>query len=1368
MTARVRTHAERPRARPARTGRRPESLPTSPAERVALPYRDRLEARFGRPLDMIPVFSGPDVAAALRPYGAAAATHGGRIFLADPHPPLPVVAHEVVHVLQPEEPGGSGEIEAAGSPAEREAEAVAATVAASSGTTVAPVQGLRRDAVALLRLSPVEETPLPVEPVAAEPVPEEPVGAEPVAPASKETAGAAAGPPSPETAAAPPLPGAGEAILPAAPPPTIDTARAAAQQAAAAQAMTAATTSAGLLEAFAAAPPTAKARQAAMIGTDLARLATGEANAVSTDVPDLRARLGGGAEPAAPEAVLAPAARTVDLDTDEAAPAPQPEIADTPALDEFRQAEDVSASFNRFTTAEPAVLADQIGESLDTVQTSDPDVPRSSGPPPTVPLGGETDPALLAQAQSTARGEADTAREEATRAVLDGPGPERVQPRSLDEPFAIGELPAAEITTPVAADAAAGPDGPQAYLAMNLPPEVQASFDEQQQAAMQASLTGAVGQAEQAGVARDEAKQKAVADAETGAGRLATTAGGKQADAVTAAHERIQGARQDTLDKQQREVDRVAADADGRRQADEEKVKTRIADDQLAIDDAYAKAETKIDEKAAEGDRKAAEEKAKAERDAQEQSWWDRAVGFIKDAFNALVDAIGAIFDAIRAAVNAILDAVKAVALAIIDAAAAFVKGAIRVFAAVLKAAVEGLIGQILPELAAALTRAIDDAAAAAERAVDQVADGLKAGVNALVEGLRAGLMAVIGAFQSAITIAIAVAEAAVTGDWGALARKVLEAVLGLVGVDPATFYGFVGRAQETWQIIIDDPGAFLGNLLDAVSGGVQRFADNFGTHLQAGLIGWLTGALGGGIVLPEKFDLLGVLDIARQILGLTWERLRATAATLIGAQNAERLEVVYEFISTLVTEGWGALWAKITEFVATARDVVFDAIRSFLVERMVMAAITKLATLFNPIGAIVQLVLTAWNFYTFLRDQLSRIGAIVVTIVNFIGDIARGVLDGAAGAVEGVLARLLPIAIDLLARILGLVSVAEDVRKIIERIQGMVDAGIAAVLKRVGFTGGGKAGATQPPTSAVAAAQAGAAGPKSPTVKQDALDDAARRLRSAQLSDPAAIKPVIDDVFRMFQPRGLTSLRFDVTDETTLASRLVATASAPEQRSITWTELFGKGDPDRVLFETQPRYETHAAISLDGRKFGEVQLSEKGRHAEVNLLNAHWAPVLAEAAKRLAADPEVRPTVAIAINRAPCHMNCTPTLVGRLEAVDPALRARIRFVLAPTGLYEPTEALTKKVIDEQKAELRVLADRLGRSEKALLGKRLNQVRLTDDTTTMSDLQELVGAGWEIYQLKVKPGPLKGGRLLLAEVAHEVTQEAEKAKAGSA
>ncbi|MGC5172562.1 eCIS core domain-containing protein [Microbacterium sp. DT81.1] len=1063
-------------AAPERTRRRPvtarmktplghDRITAPPGERIALPHRETLEERFGRPLDTIAVYAGPTVSAALSELRAVSATRDEQIFLASASAPLPVVAHEVAHALQTRSAGSSPTVEPEGSPAEREASDAAVAVGRPQlpGDRVSISEGIGQDTLALLRVPAHRDGAAPtlglpsatpsLRPEASAPAPQSPT-AEAVEPSS------AVGPAPTETTSTPDEAPAGGLELPPAPELTVNAEQVAAQEAAIAEAESAlsgAGDAAALLEAYAAAPPTVKARRAATLGSDVAAVSATEGAQWQSDVPDLHASLSGADPPAIAEPVAAPPVSSIDLALTAPAPAPEPEIPDVEVPGTFEAEQDVTRSLVPVTEADPQALAAQIGDSLDAVQTIDPAVPRSAGPPPGIPLGGETDPARVAETESAGRAQAAAAREEATQAVLAGPGPEQVQPTSVDEPFAVGELPVPDVA------AAATPEGPAAYVAMELPVEVQVAFDEQQHAAMEQSMAATVAQSEQATADRDTAKESAVLEAEAGVAELNEEADGSQTSAVAAARTDIQTARQDTVDAQQSEVERVEAEAGERRLIDESAIQTKVDDEQQIIDSAYATAEHDIGDQVAEGERQAAATKEEAERAAEDESWWDQAVSFVKDAFNALVDAIGAVFDAVRSAVNDILDAVKAAALAAIDAAANFIKDAIAAYGELLKSVITGLLGEVFPELAAALNSAIDTAVTAAQNAVDSVADALKAGVNALVEGLRAGLMAIIDAYQAAITLALSVASAAITGDWGALALRVLEAVLRLVGIDPEEFYAFVGRAQETFQMIVDDPAGFLANVVAAVTGGIQNFADNIVTHLQTGVIGWLTGALGPvGIVLPQSFDLLGVLDLARQILGLTWDALKAKARKLIGEQNVERLEVVFGFIETLVTEGWGGLWTKIMDSVSSVLDLVFDGIKTFIRDRIILAAITKLASLFSPVGAIVQLVLTAWNIYTFLRDQLARMMEVVQTVTTAIGDIARGVLDNAKAGVEGVLARLLPLAIDLLARVIGLGNVGEKVQEIVEQVRAMVDKGIDALLQRVAavFTGGGAAGA--------------------------------------------------------------------------------------------------------------------------------------------------------------------------------------------------------------------------------------------------------------------------------------------------------------------
>jgi hypothetical protein len=55
-----------------------------------------------------------------------------------------------------------------------------------------------------------------------------------------------------------------------------------------------------------------------------------------------------------------------------------------------------------------------------------------------------------------------------------------------------------------------------------------------------------------------------------------------------------------------------------------------------------------------------------------------------------------------------------------------------------------------------------------------------------------------------------------------------------------------IRKGQEAIQLILDDPIAFLGNLIAAVKGGFNAFVGNIWTHLKAGFMKWLFGSLAG------------------------------------------------------------------------------------------------------------------------------------------------------------------------------------------------------------------------------------------------------------------------------------------------------------------------------------------------------------------------------------------------------------------------------------------------------------------------------------------------------------------------------------------
>jgi hypothetical protein len=817
-----------------------------------------------------------------------------------------------------------------------------------------------------------------------------------------------------------------------------------------------------VVSAYADAPPTAKAATQPLLQPRIAEVSAADQQEFQSGLPEFHATMGGADVPEVPE-VTAPAAGAVALEEGVPAPAPEVELPPTPAPEPYRENDEVIGFLSRLFGGDPSAA---VGRSLNEIETTDPELETSPGPKPKVPLEGETDPQRVEDQSEAAKVAAEAQRAEAMRAVMEGRGPEQVQLKEMDEATSaaeLRELQPAELTASSEAEQLAQ---------LQMPEEVLARFDADLGSSMQESMAGAREQFAAAETERDTQREQSVATAEAEQERVTAEADEQQRAHVQDARQTIQTERQGAIDGQAAAVGQLESDAEQARAATQTDIADRVAEDERQVGERYDAAEAEAQAEVDRGEREAEQKRLDAEKEAEDASWWEQAVDFVKDCFDALKNAIGAIFDAIRSAISTILDAVKSAVKGLIDLCADFVKGAIAAFGEALKGLVDMTIGQVFPELAAELNAGIDAAVSTATEAVDAVAEGLKAGVDFLVDNLNKALNAILDVFEGAINLALSVMEAVITGDWSGLAKKLLESVLGLLGIDPEAFYAFIGRVMDTISLIIDDPLGFLGNLVDSVVLGIQKFADNFLTHLQAGVVAWLTGALG-NLQIPAEFNLAGLLDLARQVLGLTWDWVRAKAVKLVGEENVERLEYLFSYVQTLIEGGFPALWERLKQDLGNLVDRVLAAISDYLQVEVIIAGIKWLASLFNPVGAIVKLVMTIWNLYTFLRDQLSRIVAIVTSVVEGLGDIARGIIEGAALKVEGALANLLPVAIDLVAKLLGLTGVSEKVREIIAGIREAVDKAIDRLLEMVlkAFRpkpagAGAEGGAARPPAA--------------------------------------------------------------------------------------------------------------------------------------------------------------------------------------------------------------------------------------------------------------------------------------------------------------
>lgn len=283
----------------------------------------------------------------------------------------------------------------------------------------------------------------------------------------------------------------------------------------------------------------------------------------------------------------------------------------------------------------------------------------------------------------------------------------------------------------------------------------------------------------------------------------------------------------------------------------------------------------------------------------------------------------------------------------------------------------------------------------------------------------------------------------------GAVAMKILEFVFeGVMGSGGARVLNILKQARDTFMTIVNDPVRFIRNLIAAVVRGFRQFKDNILTHLRAGLVGWLFGAMeGAGIELPQHFDLRGIISLVLQILGLTYPRIRRKMVRLMGERAVSTLERTFEFVRMLATEGPAGAWQRIVEYAGNLRERVMEGIRNWVITRVVTAAVMRLATMWNPAGAVVQAIIGIYNTVMFFIERINQIMALVRSVTSSVASIAAGNITAASNYVEQSMARTLPLIISFLARLLGLGNISGAIRRNIQRIRRPIDRAIDRVI---------------------------------------------------------------------------------------------------------------------------------------------------------------------------------------------------------------------------------------------------------------------------------------------------------------------------------
>ncbi|WP_211879920.1 phage tail protein [Pseudarthrobacter albicanus] len=251
-----------------------------------------------------------------------------------------------------------------------------------------------------------------------------------------------------------------------------------------------------------------------------------------------------------------------------------------------------------------------------------------------------------------------------------------------------------------------------------------------------------------------------------------------------------------------------------------------------------------------------------------------------------------------------------------------------------------------------------------------------------------------------------------------------------------------LARAANAVGKIIKDPIGFLGNFVNAVKGGIVKFGENIVEHLKKGLQGWLLGALSeGGIELPEKFDLKGIVQLLMSIFGMTWANIRARIVAKIGEPVMGKLEKGFEVIRILITEGIGGLWKWVVKKVGDIKEMVMSQIKEMVSIEIIKAGIVWLISLLNPASAFVKACKMIYDVVRFFVEKAEQIKAFVDSVLDSVESIAAGGVGAVAGYIEKTLARMLPVLIGFLASLLGLGGISGKIKKILETLQKPINA---------------------------------------------------------------------------------------------------------------------------------------------------------------------------------------------------------------------------------------------------------------------------------------------------------------------------------------
>jgi phage-related protein len=270
-------------------------------------------------------------------------------------------------------------------------------------------------------------------------------------------------------------------------------------------------------------------------------------------------------------------------------------------------------------------------------------------------------------------------------------------------------------------------------------------------------------------------------------------------------------------------------------------------------------------------------------------------------------------------------------------------------------------------------------------------------------------------------------------------------------------------RAMAAWDVVSKKPLEFIKNTVRAIGQGFKLLKDNFMSHLQYGLEGWLFGELAEKkITRPSSWtdpkavfgfvlDVLGIsVDHVYELLKKRFDPVKVDAVRKRIGQIVGLFAWVDKAIDTTKSPADNArgMIDQAKDFGKQVLTGIAEWVAAKVAEEIAVLAAAAAAS--GGLSEVLDVIRRVYKVLVSIKRYLAGILNMVNEGLESIIDLATGKWEPVGAKFEKILHRGMPIVIGFLAEQVGLGGIGQAIRDIVDKLREKVDAAILWVIDKI------------------------------------------------------------------------------------------------------------------------------------------------------------------------------------------------------------------------------------------------------------------------------------------------------------------------------